>query len=141
MVKYTTDKPVFSDEINLVERSDLVNARNHNYSLITLQQNDLALKQGLGSVDPSKGSIQEQIDNIRGETGFKAYSTTISNNDSLITTNFADGSKTITVIAEGTDGKDTVTKKLYDTGGQMTHEYKTMIDGETITETEVERDE
>ena len=141
MVKYTTDSPVFSDEINLVERSDLVNARNHNDSLITLQNNNLALKQKLGDTDPSKGSMQDQIDDIREETGFKPYTTTISKNDSLITTNFADGSKTVTQIAEGTDGKDTVTKKLYDTGGQMTHEYKTVIDGETITETEVERDE
>ncbi len=141
MITYTTDSPVFSDEINLVERSDLVNAKNHNDSLIALQQNSLALKQKLGSVDPSEGSMQDQINNIREETGFKAYSTTISNNDSLITTNFADGSKTVTEIAEGTDGKDTVTKKLYDTGGQLTHEYKTVIDGETITETEVERDE
>ncbi len=141
MVKYTTDKPVFSDEINLVERSDLVNARNHNDSLITLQQNDLALKQNLGSVDPSRGSIQEQINSIREETGFKAYSTTISNNDSLITTNFADGSKTVTEIAAGADGRDTVTKKLYGTRGQLTHVYRTVIDGETITETEVEQNE
>lgn len=137
MVKYTTDSPVFSDEINLVERSDLVNARNHNDSLITLQQNDLALKQSLGSVDPSRGSIQVQIDNIRKDIEFKPYTTTISNDDSLITTIFNDGSKIVTEITEGTDGRETVTKKLYDTEGQLTHTYKTIIDSEVITETEV----
>lgn len=141
MITYTTDNPVFTDEINLVERSDLVNARNHNDSLITLQQNALALKQNLGSTDPSRGTIQDQIDNIRENTEFKSYSTTISNNDSLITTNFADGSKTVTEIAAGADGRDVVTKKLYDTKGQLTHVYKTVIDGETITETEVEQNE
>lgn len=137
MVKYTTDSPVFSDEINLVERSDLVSARNHNDSLITLQQNDLALKQTFGSVNPSKGSIQTQIDNI---TGFEPSTTTISNNDSLITTVFGDGSKTVSAITEN-NGKDTVIRKAYDAGGQLTHTYKTEIDGEVITETEVDQDE
>ncbi len=137
MVKYTTDNPVFSNEINLVERSDLVNARNHNDSLITLQQNDLALKQNLGSVDPSKGSIQKQIDNI---TEFKPSTTTISNNDRLITTIFGDGSKTVSEITEN-NGKDTVIRKVYDAGGQLTHTYKTEIDGEVITETEVDHNE
>lgn len=127
MVKYTTDSPVFSDEINLVERSDLVNARNHNDSLITLQQNDLALKQ-----------------NIKEEIEFKPSTTTITNNDSLITTVFNDGSKTVTEIVEGDDGKDTIIKKLYNTSGELVHTYKTQIDGEVISETEeteVEQDE
>lgn len=127
MIKYTTSNPVFSDEINLVERSDLVNARNHNDSLITLQQNNLALKQ-----------------NIREEVGFKPSTTTITNNDSLITTVFNDGSKTVIEIVEGDDGKDTIIKKLYDTSGELTHTYKTQIDGEVISETEeteVEQDE
>mgnify|MGYP001101261023 CR=1 FL=1 len=138
MVKYTTDSPVFSDEINLVERSDLVNARNHNDSLITLQQNDLALKRSLGSTDPSKGSIQTQIDNI---TKFKPSTTTISNNDSLITTVFGDDSKTVSEITTADNGKDTVIRKAYDAGGQLTHTYITEIDGEVITETEVDQDE
>lgn len=141
MTKYTTDNPIFSDEINLVERSDLVNAKNHNDSLVTLHQNGLALKKNIGTVDPSRGSIQGQIDNIRAEAGFKPSVTTISSNDSLITTIFSDGSKTVTEIATGTDGMDTVTKKLYGTSGQLTHVYKTVIDGETITETEVEQNE
>lgn len=126
MIKYTTDSPVFSNEINLVERSDLVNAKNHNDSLITLQQNDLALKQS-----------------IREEVGFKSSTTTITN-DSLITTIFNDGSKATTEIIEGDDEKDTIIRKLYDTRGQLMHTYKTEIDGEVISkteETEVEQNE
>ncbi len=44
MKKYTSDNPVFSKEIDIVERTDLVNYENKTKSEKQLLQNDLVLK-------------------------------------------------------------------------------------------------
>lgn len=64
MRDYTTDNPVFSDKISIVEQTDLVNARNKTKSEKQLLQNDLVLrarlKQCLGD-DPEHGDSQNLI--------------------------------------------------------------------------------
>ena len=59
MKYYTSDNPVFSDKILIVERADLVNYENKTKSEKQLLQNDLVLKKRmdkyLGSDDNTEG--------------------------------------------------------------------------------------
>ncbi len=108
---------------------------------VVLIDDFLKLKEQLGNVDVSKGDLQTQINIVYEEVMFKPSTTRITNNDTLITTNFNDGSRITTEITEGDDGKDIIIKKHYDIEGQLIHTYKVEIDGEVITETEVNQDE
>lgn len=105
---------------------------------VVLVDDFLKLKEQLGNIDISKGDLQTQINIIYEDVKFKPSTTNITNNDSLITTNFNDGSKITTEITEGDGGKDTIIKKLYDIEGRLMHTYKVEIDGDTIKETEEE---
>ncbi len=98
----------------------------------------LKLKEQLGEIDVSKGDLQTQINIIYEGVRFKPSTTEIANNDTLITTNFNDGSRTTTEITEGDEGKDIIIKKLYSIEGKLMHTYKVVIDGDTINETEEE---
>lgn len=70
MKKYTPDKPAFSNEFNIMERADLVNAQNHNASVIQLMDNEVALKKQidscLGSIEGDKPQFADGIkaDNV-----------------------------------------------------------------------------
>lgn len=103
---------------------------------VVLIDDFLKLKAELGNVNTSKGDLQTQINIIREDVEFKPFTTKIINNDSLITTVFNDGSRSITKIEEGDDGRDIITKKLYDSKEQLIHIYKVVIDNDIITETE-----
>ncbi len=110
---------------------------------VVLIDDFLKLKEQLGNVNISKGDLQTQVNVIYEEIKYKPSTTRITNNDTLITKNFNDGSREVTEIIEGDDGKDIINKKVYNIEGNLVHKYKVEIDGDVINETEeeVEQDE
>lgn len=110
---------------------------------VVLIDDFLRLKEQLGNVNISKGDLQTQVNVIYEEIEYKPSTTRITNNDTLITKNFDDGSREVTEIIEGDDGKDMIMKKVYSIEGHLIHKYKVEIDGDVINETEeeVEQDE
>ncbi|MDE7354590.1 MAG: hypothetical protein K2O06_16300, partial [Acetatifactor sp.] len=59
MKDYTSDAPVWSDSIPVVEENDLVNAENDNAASIQLLQNILVLKKGKVDKEKGKGLVSE----------------------------------------------------------------------------------
>lgn len=110
---------------------------------VVLIDDFLKLKEQLGNVNISKGDLQTQVNVIYEEIKYKPSTTRITNNDTLITKNFNDGSREVTEIIEEDDGKDIINKKVYNIEGNLVHKYKVEIDGDVIDETEeeVEQDE
>lgn len=105
---------------------------------VVLIDDFLKLKEQLGNVDVSKGDLQTQINIIYEEVKFKPSTTRITNDDTMITTDFNDGSRVATEITEGDGGKDVIIKKVYNIKGDLIHRYKVEIDGDVINETEEE---
>ncbi|MDE7028862.1 MAG: hypothetical protein K2P63_02660 [Lachnospiraceae bacterium] len=68
MIKYTPENPVFSSEINIVERADLINSDIHNTSIKQLIGNEVALKNQLDScIGNVEGDKPQFTDGIKSE--------------------------------------------------------------------------
>jgi len=62
MKKYTPQNPVFSDEFNIIERADLVNAQMHDASVRQVMDNTVALKNCIGNIEGSKPKFADGIE-------------------------------------------------------------------------------
>ena len=66
MKDYTSDNPVFSKTVSIVERGDLVNDTNNNSSIKQLLQNDLVLKSMLDKCFGNADNADSDIDFAEG---------------------------------------------------------------------------
>ena len=68
MKDYTSEAPVFSESISIVENTDLVNAENNNAAVLQLLQNDLVLKETKVDKEEGKRLVSESERKAWNET-------------------------------------------------------------------------